>query len=180
MGLTVTIKPKFSAKKIYNETIQADWNLFQYHAFAMGKVILFAMHSYINSHRKRKGGTGNLAKAIKFYSGGTFGGQISWGVGKISEMQKAVPYWYVVNYGKMVTGKPYIPYHGKRIPGDFEGSRPNANTAGAGNQRFYKRKGSFSMKPGKSIRPMHYIEYGQLRLSLAIKEILKTLKTRRI
>ena len=111
---------------------------------------------FIQSHTRRGGSSGKLArefsKVIK--SGSVTKGDYSVGIGDTGNLTKKVPYWYVVNYGKMVSGAEYIPNYGRPVGGKFADGRPEAGGDGG---RF-KTGGPFAMKAGKAIRPMRYIE----------------------
>jgi len=147
---------------------------FQNEAFLLGNQILAYMQSFINANRKRRGGTGNLAKSMKletFAGAGT--GMISWGIGKISDLMISAPYYYVVNYGKMITGQPYVPFHGKTVPGSFEGNHPNST---GGSEKFNIGDGSgIFMTPGKAIKPMGYIQATRHQLNVKLRILLKSL-----
>ena len=95
------------------------------------------------------------------------------GIGNINLLPA---YYYVINYGKMITGQEFIPFRGKRIPGSFEGGRPMAGLRG-GVEHFNIGDGSgFSMKPGRAVRPMHYIEATLARLNANLRALLLRLK----
>ena len=175
--LKLKITPRFSTKEIIDSTIKKDWFLFQLEAHNMGIALTAYMQSYINSNRKRRGGTGNLAKTIKFYPLNT-AGVVSWGIGSIAELNQQAKYWYVVNYGKKITGEAFVPYNGKFTPGSFEGSRPNpAFAGGQGVQHFNKGDGSgFGLKAKSAIRPINYIESTRHKLMIDMNRLLARLK----
>lgn len=168
------ITPKFNVREIISNTIEKDWINFQAGAFDMGKRLHSYMQSYINSHRKRRGGTGKLAKSINFeVQAGAGLGTIFWGIGKIDLL---APYYYVINYGKMITGGEFIPFKGKKVPGSFEGRRPMSGLKG-GTEKFNIADGSgFAMTPKSAVRPMHYIEATKARLNANLKALLLRLK----
>ena len=173
----MTISPKFNVREIMSKTIERDWINFQSGAFDMGKRLHTYMQTYINSHRKRRGGTGNLSKSVNFETlAGAGMGSIFWGIGNINLLPA---YYYVINYGKMITGEPFIPFRGQRVPGSFEGGRPKSGLRG-GVERFNRGDGSgFSMKPGSVVRPMNYIQATRARLNANLNALLLRLKAGR-
>ena len=64
--MQMKITPRFDVKTTISETIEKDWINLQAGAFDMGKRLHAYMQSFINSHHKRRGGTGRLAKSINF------------------------------------------------------------------------------------------------------------------
>ena len=85
-------------------------------------------------------------------------------------------YYYVINFGKTITGEPFVPFRGKRIPGSFEGNAPNPALKG-GVQKFNYKDGSlFAMRPKNPIRPMNYIKASQFKLNNEFRKLLTTLK----
>ena len=170
--ITVKITPRFSAKEIYDETIGRQWFEFQNQSFMLGQKMATYMSSYINSHRHRRGGTGRLAKSMKF-EGFTSAGMISWGIGHIPDLPA---YYYVINYGRMVTGEPFVPFKGNFVPGSFEGKRPSSALKG-GVERFNIGDGSgIFMKPGSVVRPIHYIEATYARLNANLSALLAKIR----
>lgn len=170
--MKMTITPRFDTQEIINTTIKKDWFEFQNEAFNLGEIIRNYMQAYINTHRHRRGGTGRLAKSITF-KGLTGAGFVSWGIGNISRLPA---YWYVINYGKMVTGGEFIPARGKFVPGSFEGNRPISSLKG-GVQRFnYKDGSGFGMKPGIPVRPINYIQATRAKLDIDMNILLAKFK----
>jgi len=169
--MKMTITPMFNTQEIINSTIKKDWFQFQLRAFALGKRIALYMQHYINNNRKRQGGTGKLAGAMEF-EGVTAPGTISWGIGNISLLNTRVPYWYVINYGKTVGGKDFIPGMGKFVPGSFGGNPPDSSKKGIGTEHFtYGAKSGMGIYPGK-VRPINYIEATRHQLNKEITLLL--------
>lgn len=167
----IKITPRFSASQIYEETLAKDWESIQLHFFQAGHSLLKYMRSYINSNRKRSGGTGNLANAIDLKVFSTTG-QISWGIGHIPTLMQRAPYWYVLNFGKTISGKTFVPGMGKAVPGYFGGGNsPDSSKKGAGTEHFTYAKKSFAIHPGK-IRPINYIQASEHMLKIHINTIL--------
>ncbi len=173
--ITVKITPKFSPEEIRKTTIEKDWFRFQYEAFNLGAVLLRYMQSYINANRKRSGGSGRLAKSINLHKQ-TGAGMIAWGIGHIPTLQNKVPYWYVLNYGKMFRGGLFIPGKGKGMMGSFEGNRPDVSMKGKGTQRWIN-DGQYYMKPKTPIRPINYIESTLHRLYTGLNKIFRKIKS---
>ena len=129
------------------------------------------MRHYINSNRKRSGGTDNLANAIDLKVFSTTG-QISWGIGHIPTLQSKAPYWYVIDKGKKITGGRFIPGGGKFVPGFFGGgNRPDSAKKGAGTEHFTYKRNTFGIYPG-IIRPMNYISASEHMLKQHINAVL--------
>jgi len=172
MRLVVT--PKFSAMRIVDEVIRKQWFTFQAEAYELGLRAHAFIQNYINANHKRRGATGKLAKSITFdVSAGAGTGQIFWGIGLISELE---PYWYVINYGKMITGEPFVPAKGAFIPGSFEGRRAHTALAG-GVEKFNYRDGSnFGMTAKRPVRPMHYIEATRATINAELRLLIANLK----
>ena len=170
--MRMIITPRFSAKEIVDECITKQWFEFQNSAFLLGQRTAIYMQNYINSKRKRRGGTGRLAKAMNF-EGFTSAGLVSWGIGRIASLPD---YWYVINYGKMVTGGAFVPFKGKFIPGSFEGSQPNSALKG-GVEKFNIGDGSnMGMRPKSVVRPMNYIQATRARLNANLTAILERIR----
>ena len=178
--MQMKITPHFSTQEIMLTTIKKDWFAFQAKAMITGQQLHSYIQSYVNSHRRRTGGTGNLAKSINFEPmAGAGTGMISWGIGNINNLNASAPYWYVVNYGKMISGAPYIPGHGNFIPGRFRGGdgRPRTEMSGKGVEGFaYEPNSGRGMYPKKAIRPMNYIQATRAKLTRDIALLLVTFK----
>ena len=166
------ITPRFSARQIIDETITKSWFEFQNEAYLLGNRMATYMQNYINSNRHRRGGTGNLAKAMQF-QGFSGAGIVSWGIGFIPSLPK---YWYVINYGKMVSGEPFVPGRGRFMPGSFEGNKPDSALKD-GVERFNYGDGSgFGMKAKSVVRPMNYIQSTQARLDANLTALLARIR----
>ncbi len=167
----IKITPRFSANQIIEQDLNKSWAELEVHFFQAGHSLLKYMRHYINSNRKRSGGTGNLAKAIDIKIFSTTG-QISWGIGHIPTLQSRAPYWYVLNYGKTISGKRFVPGMGKAVPGYFGGgNRPDSSKKGAGTEHFSYARNTFLIYPG-AIRPINYIESSEHMLKVHINTIL--------
>ena len=174
----VTITPKFSAKEIVDTTIKKDWFAFQSQSFDLGNRMLTYMQTYINTHRKRSGGTGNLANAMQL-SKTTGMAQIWWGIGHIPTLNKQAKYWYVLNFGKTVSGKKFIPGGGKYRPVKFTDGRADSNKRAPsyGNAKaitIIKRRASDPLV--SPIRPINYIESTRHRLNKELELLITKLK----
>jgi hypothetical protein len=114
---------------------------------SLAQQALLYMQSYLMTHSKHP--TGRLMsnldiKIIKTDKGFTFG------IGNIKKLNKESPYWYVLNYGKTITGKKFIP---PAFVGSFEGDRPVAGKQG----QQYVDEGNYYIQP-KTFTPVNYIE----------------------
>jgi len=132
------------------------------------------MQKYIDSHRKRRGGTDILLNSIQLYRQHG-AGSVFWGVGLMSELP---PYWYVINYGKKMTGEPFIPGMGKTRPVVFSDGNADPTLRGAGTgEKYIHKKITGGNEPIPSVvRPMNYIQATRARLNANINNLLKRLK----
>ena len=165
------VTPRFSSKEIIID-LHKIWFEFQAGAMEIGKRTHTYMQNYINTHHKRRGGTGTLARSIDFFPM-TAPGMIGWGIGTIANLP---PYWYVINYGRMVTGEKFIPARGGFVPGSFEGRRPEPALAGGVEKFNYKDGSNFGMTPKRAVRPMNYIQRTRARLNANLRALINRLK----
>jgi len=169
------ITPQFNTKEIIDSTIKTRWFEFQMEVVEIGKRLHSYMVNYVNQNRKRSGGTGKLAGSIQFdWVVGP--GTISWGIGLISTLPQ---YWYVVNYGKKITGEPFIPGGGKYRPYLFTDGKADAQKRGKGTSQalgFRKRIGPLEPVPSV-IRPMNYIESTSGRLDAELATLFARLRS---
>lgn len=176
MGVTVKFSPKFNTQKYLNSTLHKDWNFFQTHAFETGKALHHYLQHFIASNHKRSGATGKLAKAIGFHVISTTA-QVHWGIGHISTLNQTNKGWYAINYGKYMSGKPFIPGGGKYRPVEFaDGSKADSSQRGRGTSRatkWVKIKGGQKPSP---IRPMNFIEAGWKQLNIHVIHLLARFK----
>lgn len=179
----VTITPKFNVHRWAKIKLDKNWMNFQDRALRLGQRIHSYMIGYIVSHKKRAqsphlDGTLPLEKSIKFDILATAPAKISWGIGHIPTLQAQSPYWYVLNYGKTISGKKFIPAGGKAVPGYFQPSgRPMANKRN-GREPFIYSPGTFVMYPKNPIRPINYIQASQFKLGNEFRILLATLKAK--
>lgn len=170
------VTPNFNTKEIMLNSIEKDWFIFQANALDLGKNIQQYIQNYINSHRRRRGGTGNLAKAINFKLISTFPARIEWGIGDISVLNQRAKYWFVTNYGKMISGQPFIPNKGNFVPGSFEGNAPNSALRGGVQHFNYKDGSKMGMYPKSPVHPMGYIQVAQHQLNIGILNLITRIK----
>jgi len=174
MALQMKITPKFNVKEIIDSTIRKDWFIFQAKAFELGQKAHAYMINYIKTHKHRVGGEGLLEGSIHFYPI-TGAVMVGWGVGLISELPK---YWYVVNYGKKVTGEDFVPGMGKIRPVVFSDGDADPNKRGAGTGQMWTLKritGANELLPSK-IRPLNYIQATRARFNANLRNLLLKLK----
>jgi len=174
MGMNMTITPKFTAREVMIP-LYKDWNSFKAFTMKLGMNIHNYMQNYINARRHRRGGTGNLANAINFVDLST-PKTIGWGIGDINLLQKKAPYWYVINYGKKITGEPFIPGGGKFVPGSFEGHASEGALAGGVEKFNYKDGSKMGIKPKSVIRPIDYIDSTWIMFNKQIAVLLASFK----
>ena len=169
----MTISPKFSAREIIDNTIRKHWFEFQERAFNIGKLAHSYMINYIKSHKHRAGSSGLLERSINFYPI-TGAGMVGWGVGLMSELPK---YWYVVNYGKKVTGEDFIPGMGKARPVVFSDGNASSSKRGAGTGQMWTMRNITGNEPLPSkIRPINYIQATRARVNANVRNLLIRLK----
>jgi len=178
--MQIRVTPKFNTKEIIDKTISKHWLDYQYQGVLMGAKLSRSVRQYINAHRKRTGGTGNLSRAISWEK--KIGkGYFFWGIGDLNILQTRAPYWYVINYGKYIDSKiPFVPGHSMAdainphfIHGLFtDGAYADPNQRGSGHARFAKQsETNLGMIPGV-IRPMNYIQYLKSKFSREYSKIL--------
>jgi len=165
----VIITPKFNIHEWTRKKIETNWMDFQNRALRLGQKIHSYMISYIMAHKKRAqsphlDGTLPLEKSIQLHIISTAPARIEWGIGHIPSLQAQSPHWYVINYGKTVSGRRFIPGGGKGIPGYFQPSgAPNASKKNGGEPFIYSPN-TFLMYPKRAIRPINYIQSSQFKL----------------
>ena len=173
MALKMTVTPRFNAKEIYDTTIGKFWFEFQARAFELGQLAHAYMINYIKTHKHRAGSSGLLERSINFYPI-TGAGMVGWGVGLISQLP---PYWYVINYGKKVTGEDFIPGMGKVRPVVFSDGNADPSKRGAGTGQMWTLKRITGDEPLPSkIRPINYIQATRARINANIRNLLIRLK----
>lgn len=175
--MQIVVTPQFNATTLYNETIGRDWTIFQFRANLIGNSVLVYMRNYIDSHRHRspKRSGASLVHNIRIHhvdSPATVG----WGIGDISYLQRHNPYWYVLNYGKTISGQRFIPGMGKMVPGSFDPTgAPKSQKRNFGEPFIYSRGGDYAMLPKQAIRPIPYIHAGNRRMRSEINKLLASL-----
>lgn len=180
----VTITPKFNVHRWARAKLNTEWMEFQNRALILGQKTQKYMIEYIASHRKRAqsphlDGTLPLGKSIKFHILATAPAKIAWGIGHLPSLQAQSPHWYVINYGKTISGKRFIPAGGKGVPGFFQPSgKPDANKRN-GSESFIYSPSTFMMYPKRAIRPINYIESTQFKLGNDFRILLATLKRKK-
>jgi len=162
--ITVSITPYLDSKILYNEFIQKNWFEFQSQLFEAGNKMLSYMQQYIASKIKGES-SGDLVRSIKFYGVAPAGtGSVSWGIGRISEMDMLAPYWHIIDVGgSSFAGE----YH--FVPGFFDGSIFKYNPM--------MPEGKMLPSGVKGvIKPMHYIEATRIQLDREIQRIITSLR----
>ena len=162
--------PKWNTTEIYHDFIGKDWFRFQLAVYVLGQSTLAVIHDLINKTAQYKGKakTNKLIDSIKLteFSGM---GEVSWGIGQISEMNQLAPYWYLVNFGGATFKGEYHITPGEFDTGGIFQYDPSAKTG--------KRLPSGT----KGINyPLHYIENAQLYVDDEIRTIIEKIKARSI
>ncbi len=129
------------------------------------------MKGRIENTRKRRKGEKSITDYLNVEKIGPQTAEVRLGIGNIQQLNKEVPYWYFINYGKMFTSGNSLPNYGKPVtPGSFDGEPP---IKGASGQRWQAGKGEYTFKAKKPIEPKHYIEAGSEFLKREIKKVVK-------
>ena len=166
------ITPKFKYTDITHKAFGLDWGEFQLHAYNTGATLLHYMKDYINNNTKRAGSKGKLESSITFEPLSTTS-MISWGIGNISQLNAQAKHWYVINYGKKIDGKRFVPFNGQIRPVEFADGPADPAKRGKGSSQAtkFRRVIGGASKPSP-IRPMHYIEATQRMLISHITALL--------
>ena len=167
----VTITPQIMALEVWNKGFGYKWGAWQLACYELGKQMRQYMVDYINKNRKRNPKTWgkSIIQSIQLETVATWGGRVEWGIGNIGVLNANNPYWYVLNYGKKVSGEEFIPGGGKTVGGHFEGSAPRAGGSG---QSFSPVGGPYAMTPKNPITPIPYIAATAWRLNAEVKRII--------
>jgi len=130
------------------------------------------MRQFITSSLKRGGSAGNLVQQIgleEVHMPGT--GDAWFGIGDIAQLDKAAPYWHLINYG----GHTVASQTGMGIPGSFGGNPPDPSKAGGGSMGAERwGSGNFMMFPKFPIEPMNYIENAEAFLHQQLNILIST------
>ncbi len=171
----VKITPVFDVQQVWNEGFGFAWFIFQNEAFELGKRMHTYMINYLSANKKRASKVGSsLANNIKFHTISKSPGQIAWGIGDISQLQRTNPYWYVLNYGKKVSGERFIPGGGQFRPVMYSDGRPQSSLAGHGTGTATAIGRGNPVSP---IRPIPYIDKTQWKLGREVARILAMLRS---
>lgn len=179
----VKISPKLDVKKWVETELNKNWFTFQHEADELGKRVLLHLRKFIKTHKKRPSvkhtdGTRPLEQSIRKHNLPNKMGQIGWEIGRIDLLNRVSPHWYVINYGKMITGKVFIPGGGKLIsPGSFSPGKPEPDQSSFRQGNWKKGVPSsdgklHSFKAKRPVEPMNYIENAQLFFRRGLKKIL--------
>ncbi len=173
--MEMIVTPKFSSKE-YELNLQKFWFEFQDVAFELGKTLTIYMQEFINTRCNRRGNTGNLANTITFEGNITAPARIEWGIGNITLLNAKAKYWYVINYGKTVSGQNFIPNKGKFVPGSFEGNAPESALRQGVNKFNYKDGSGMGIIPKSVVRPLNYIQATRTKLNSELVTLINSLK----
>lgn len=118
---------------------------------------------------QRPGSTGKLAESI--FAEKTSNG---WGLGKISYLNKVVPYWRWINFGVAGTGRKIPPAtYGVFNPGSQPPQGPGPNRSGRF-QPLRSTEGGFKMVPTLPIQPHNYIQRTLQQQNSIISSVLRS------
>ena len=168
MGTFIGIKSITSNRdinKYYGRQIQ---NLSSRHTKRLAEETEQYIKEAIKESIKRPGSTGTLADGFKMYTT-----QSGYGVGKISYLDKNVPYWRHQNYGSEAIGANWqhmVP-NGQFIPGNPE---PDGDSFREG--RWIEGAGNYGFIPSQPIPAMNYLERTLAYILPNIHNIIKDVK----
>ena len=146
--LSITIREKGFDKLI--KAIEVKEENLREEVISLGKQARDVMRSNIGQSVRRHPSTGKLGNSIDTEV--IQQPSLRVGVGRITNLPI---YWHVVNFGAKVTGEAFFPGGGKRVAGDFGGSRPESTSTGSLRMN---HPGNFLVQAKKPIAPMNYIE----------------------
>ena len=167
----VVITPKFNVTNWVRKNLERDWFEIQEKVYNLGNQLHAYMITYIKTHKKRTPSTGNLERAIdlKIFS---LPAQVGFGIGNLQRLQALAPYWYVLNYGKKVTGERFIPGGRQWRPVRFGNNSADSNLRGHGTQKATIFAPIGGGKIPNYIRPINYIQATQLQMGRALRTII--------
>lgn len=122
--------------------------------YKVGELSASTMKSKISSEKKRQPSQNTLENNIKVYRPTKGKYKFSVGVGKISLLDKAAPYWKDIDVGGVIPMSEV---------GFFAGDHaPDSNLAGTGvgTEIFIKDPSGYKIVPKNPIPGFHYISYG--------------------
>ena len=170
----ITDSPKKRLETVYEVAISKITDKTVENITNLAAKAVDAVRHYIETSKKREGGTGKLERAIDYEVEKTSNGVVV-GIGNIDKLNQEAPYWFVVNYGRRFdTGEEFIPHPNL---GFFE-KEPYKPTAGTDETSMWIHTGrskDFLLTP-KKFTPLHYIEYLQNFSIRGINEILTRIK----
>lgn len=159
--ITATIKT--SRGFIKRQVIQVQ-GLAKRQTFVLAEATVKEIQETIKANTKRPGSTGLLADS--FHAEMTASGA---GVGRISFLNKEVPYWRHINFGSLAIGANWQ----HRVPkGEFRPGDPAPNEGSFGDGR-WSEPGRYSFIPKSPIPPMNYIEKVLAKILPKVRLIIK-------
>lgn len=175
--MKIKVEPKFRMQTVTNRLIQKFWHLLPAELSVIGDSAHSHMREHIDAHITRPGSTGNLSSSItKDFTAG--GGRLFVGIGNIDILNAQAPYWYVLNYGKMITGEPFIPGGGKWVPrGEFQPGTPEPNPSDFRGGRWVPGAGGHTFQAKRPIEPINYIEATKMMVDAQLSNLIQKLRT---
>lgn len=153
------LRVKLNSHTWVRKKINQDWFGFQEKSYELFRNTKHYMIHYISSHKKRRPSSGKLEKVIQrssYFKQGQ--AECSFGIGDIAELNSKFPGWYVLNYGKKITGERFIPGGGQYRPVKFGSSNPDSKLGGTGKGTQKATGFMRSDKPVSFINPINYID----------------------
>ena len=159
INVTVTRAQGFLKRQLVQ--VQA---LAERQTFRLAEATVLEIRETIRANIKRPGSTGLLADS--FHAEMTATGA---GVGRISFLNKEVPYWRHINFGSLAIGANWQ----HRVPkGEFRPGDPMPNEGSFGDGR-WSDPGKYSFIPKNPIPPMSYIEKALAKILAKARLIIK-------
>lgn len=164
----IKFTPQLDIHRWTRQRIEKDWFEIQEKVYELGSNLHSYMINYIKLHKHRFPSFGKLEKSItldRFHTPGSVG----WGLGDISKLPE---YWYVLNYGKKITGERFIPGGGKFRPVKFGSSKADPNLRGHGTQLATTVAPIGGGNIPTFIRPINYIEATIHKVGAELRRII--------
>lgn len=159
--INVTIKT--AQGFIKRQLVQID-ALSKRQTFRLAEATVKEIQDTISANIKRPGSTGLLADS--FHAEMT---KLGAGVGRISFLNKVVPYWRHINFGSLAIGANWQ----HRVPrGEFRPGDPVPSEDGFGDGR-WNTPGSYGFIPKNPIPAMNYLEKSLAKILPKIHLIIK-------
>lgn len=176
--ISMNVTPKFSTKKI-NINFGFYWFEIQNKCMDAADIVSQSMIKHINKNVNRTDSGGGIVKYLVPEKIGVAGkGEVHWAIGCIMTLNATVPYWYVLNSGKKVSGERFSPGDGKYRPYMFTDGKADSNKSGTG----VGRGKAIGFRPSTNktsyYNPINYIEHGRFVAGRELSKIMALAKAR--